>query len=84
MGCRARRSASDLVRVHVVEGRLAVGAGPGRGAWICPREACLERALAHGRLRRALRLAPSDGELVDEGVRQAWRAAIAGHGASSA
>ncbi|MDQ3953967.1 MAG: YlxR family protein [Actinomycetota bacterium] len=39
------------------------GRGAGRGAYVCPREACIERAFISGGLRRALRY---EGELPHE------------------
>jgi len=47
------------VRIHrAPDGALRVGAGPGRGAWLCapPRGLeCFDRALGRGALARALR-----------------------------
>jgi len=61
-GCRSRRMQSDLIRVAVqADGGVVPrreGAGPrlpGRGAYVCPRAACVEAAWAKGGLKRALR-----------------------------
>lgn len=84
VGCRARRPASELVRVHLDNGDVVIGPGPGRGAWICPRQTCIERALERGRLRRALHVAPDVGVHLDDGVREVWRRVIAGRSTPSA
>lgn len=38
------------------DGTIAAGAAFGRGAYICPKDECLEGALAKERLARALRM----------------------------
>lgn len=64
MGCRARRSQTELVRIARVDsGQLAVGrALAGRGAWLCAATTglCLDLAVRRKALGRALRaeLAP--------------------------
>jgi uncharacterized protein len=73
VACRRRAPAAELVRVRVVlDGtaeRLGTGAGPGRGAWVCPGTACFDEVVPRNRLGRALRRsALPDG--VDE-VREA-------------
>jgi predicted RNA-binding protein YlxR (DUF448 family) len=59
VACRRVASPTELVRVRrVAAGGLAVGPGPGRGAWLCGADAtaaCLARALRHRALERALR-----------------------------
>jgi hypothetical protein len=63
LGCRRIRPKGTLVRlVRSPSGAVAVDAGGrahGRGAYVCPEAACLERALARGRLTHAFRK-PSD------------------------
>ena len=58
IGCRESKPKKELVRiVRTPEGRLAVdhtGKMNGRGAYVCPREACLEGAFKGGRLAKAL------------------------------
>ncbi len=59
LGCRRVRPRGVLVRL-VRRGDGVVIADPrgstvGRGAWVCPEEACLERALQRGRLSHAFR-----------------------------
>lgn len=64
MGCRARRTQDELVRVARVDGgQLAVGRSlPGRGAWLCRSSVvdCLDLAVRRKAMDRALRteLAP--------------------------
>ena len=59
VACGAKEGKRALVRVvRTPEGRVEVdptGKRPGRGAYLCPRRACWEKALKKGRLERALR-----------------------------
>ncbi|HUG87552.1 MAG TPA: YlxR family protein [Actinomycetota bacterium] len=55
VACRAKREKEDLLRiVRRPDGALVVGAGSGRGAYVCRRGSCA--AEAPGRLPRALRV----------------------------
>ena len=58
VGCRTVRNKRDLVRVvRAPTGSLSVdprGKAPGRGAYLDPDPACLERGLREGALARAL------------------------------
>lgn len=58
MACRTTRAKRELVRVvRSPEGTLSVdlrGKASGRGAYLCPDPACLERGLAGGALSKAL------------------------------
>lgn len=58
VGCRTVRNKRDLVRVvRAPAGTLSVdprGKAPGRGAYLDPDPACLERGLREGALSRAL------------------------------
>ncbi len=59
MACRTERPKRDLVRMvrSAGTGELAVdlrGKASGRGAYLCPDPACLERGLAEGSLAKAL------------------------------
>jgi len=59
VACRTERSKRELVRVvrSAGSGELAVdarGKASGRGAYLCPDPACLERGLAEGSLARSL------------------------------
>lgn len=59
VACRTSRPKGELVRVHpVAGGRLEVdlGGGAGRGAYICPRHICLERAVKRGEFARCLKV----------------------------
>lgn len=56
VGCRQSRPAGELLRVALSEGRVVVDPSrrlPGRGAWMCPSQACVPRAARA--LPRALR-----------------------------
>lgn len=59
VGCRRRRPKHALLRlVRGRSGAVTVDARadqPGRGAYVCPDPACVERALKPGRLAHALR-----------------------------
>ncbi|MGH2729057.1 MAG: YlxR family protein [Actinomycetota bacterium] len=61
VGCRARRSQAQLIRVaRHLDGSVGIDSGPasrapGRGAYLCFDRACVERALGSGRLHRALK-----------------------------
>ena len=58
MGCGRRRLKGELVRLYLNEGALQVGAGSGRGAYVCPRESCVEKARRSRLLGRSLRARP--------------------------
>jgi hypothetical protein len=60
VGCRAKRPKGALVRIALgPDGVVSIdregSAAPGRGAYVCPEEACIERATRSGALRRSLR-----------------------------
>jgi len=65
VGCRAVRPKVHLVRVvRTSEGGLRLdltGKSPGRGAYVCRHEECVESALRRGVLRRALRTGETAG-----------------------
>lgn len=58
VGCRAVRAKRELVRiVRTPAGSIEVdptGRRPGRGAYLCPNEACLNAAMKGRRLAHAL------------------------------
>ena len=58
VGCREMRPKRELVRiVRSPEGQVSVdlkGRSPGRGAYICPDEKCLKRAISSKALSRVL------------------------------
>jgi predicted RNA-binding protein YlxR (DUF448 family) len=59
VGCRRKADKRELLRVvRVDEGRVAVdpsGSAPGRGAYVHHDAECVEAALEHGAVARALR-----------------------------
>ncbi|MFI5053649.1 MAG: YlxR family protein [Acidimicrobiia bacterium] len=57
IGCRRVAVVSELVRFHRTRTGLALGGGPGRGAWLCAQHAaeCLDRATRRRAIDRALR-----------------------------
>lgn len=59
VGCNEMRPKKELIRiVRTVQETVevdATGKRAGRGAYICPREDCLDRAIKGRRLERALR-----------------------------
>ncbi|MHB1361456.1 MAG: YlxR family protein [Thermoleophilia bacterium] len=75
-GCGNRFAKAALVRFTVVEtaaGReliLDVACGsPGRGAYVCPRRECLDKALDRKFLQRRLKAAGDTRQLKEEFVR---------------
>ena len=60
VACHQVRAKRDLVRVvRSPAGTLSVdlrGKSPGRGAYVCPDPACVERGLAGGAIARALEI----------------------------
>jgi predicted RNA-binding protein YlxR (DUF448 family) len=65
--------------VRLVRGRDGVvvtdprGGAVGRGAYVCPNDACLERALQRARLAHAFRKPSEASEALAEEVRGLWR-----------
>jgi uncharacterized protein len=59
IACRQTTGKRELVRlVRTPEGEVLpdpTGKKPGRGAYLCPRQACWLKALADGRIGRALK-----------------------------
>ena len=58
MGCGRVAAQGELARLAVVDGAVVLDAGrdlPGRGAYLCPRPECWERAVARGAFARAFR-----------------------------
>lgn len=59
VGCRARASRSDLLRVVAVQSALVIDerkAMPGRGAWVHPTNDCVDAAERRRAFARALRV----------------------------
>ncbi len=66
VGCRRVADPIELVRIaRAPDGTVSVGAGPGRGAWLCAitPAACFEQAVGRRALERALRTPLSAAEL---------------------
>ena len=60
IGCRTVRPKAELIRVHAAQGGVVavdLDGGPGRGAYLCPRRACLEQAVRRGEFSRHLKVA---------------------------
>ncbi|WP_460799500.1 YlxR family protein [Microbacterium sp. GXF0217] len=70
VGCRARASRSDLLRVVAQDGALILDERavlPGRGAWVHPEPECLDKALRRRAFARALRVtAPLDTQTIEK------------------
>lgn len=64
IGCGTVREKRELIRiVRTAESSLLVdptGKANGRGAYVCPKKDCLEKALKKSRLEKALELALSE------------------------
>lgn len=58
VGCREMKPKKELLRVvRTPEGEIAIdftGKKSGRGAYLCPQDACLKRAVKQKQLERAL------------------------------
>ena len=73
VGCRRRRVQAELVRLAVDDGRVVAArpGAPGRGAYVCPDERCLEAAQKKRAFARAFRgpvtLDPSVREAITRG-----------------
>ena len=63
IGCQEKKPKKELVRiVRTPEGNVDLdltGKKPGRGAYICPQQACLKNALKGRRLEKNLQLTVS-------------------------
>lgn len=77
LGCREVKPKRWLVRlVRTAEGVVkadAAGSAAGRGAYVCARGECLERALSRGRLAHAFRGPCRAGADLAEEVRGLWQ-----------
>ena len=75
VGCREKHPKGELIRiVRSPAGEIAVdfsGKSPGRGAYLCPREACLTAARKQNGLARSFkgRVAPDVYEALGEALR---------------
>src|SRR5574337_485437 len=75
IACRTSRPKRALVRVYAgAAGRLGVdlGGGAGRGAYVCPRRACLEQAIKRNELTRCLKVThtPMTATALEELIRE--------------
>jgi predicted RNA-binding protein YlxR (DUF448 family) len=75
VACREVKAKRDLIRVvRAADGTLSVdlrGKSPGRGAYLCPDDACLARGIADGSLGWALEVT------IDEATKQRLRDELA-------
>jgi predicted RNA-binding protein YlxR (DUF448 family) len=66
IGCGQTKPKRDLVRVvRTPDGHIEIdptGKKPGRGAYLCRRAECWEKALSKGAITRALGVTPSEEE----------------------
>ena len=73
LGCREMKDKKDLIRVvRSPEGEISLdfkGKKPGRGAYVCPESACLQKARKSRALERAFS-AQIPGEVYEELERQ--------------
>jgi len=61
VACRRVADRSELLRVvRLAAGGLALDAGMGRSAYLCPTTCCLEEARRRKRLQRSLRTSVAD------------------------
>ena len=69
LGCREMKPKRELIRVvHTAEGEISIdfkGKKPGRGAYVCPNEVCLKKAVKSKALERAFGV-PVPEELYEE------------------
>ncbi|HEY8656743.1 MAG TPA: YlxR family protein [Candidatus Limnocylindria bacterium] len=69
VACRRTKAKRELVRVvRAPGGTLSVdlrGKSPGRGAYLCPDDACLARGVAEGSLARALAVPIGEAEAAE-------------------
>jgi len=57
IGCGKKFTKSTLLRIgRTKEGKIEIGIKEGRGAYVCPNQQCIKRALKGDRLARALKL----------------------------
>jgi predicted RNA-binding protein YlxR (DUF448 family) len=75
VACRRVKAKRELIRVvRDADGKLSVdlrGKSPGRGAYLCPDDACLARGIDDGSLGRALEVT------IDEATKQRLRDELA-------
>ena len=65
MGCRAKKSPDEMIRIAAFKsGEVKVNVKEGRGAYICKDEKCLKAAMKKGSISRALKC-QIDSEIYD-------------------
>ena len=80
VGCREMRPKKELIRVvKSPEGVVSLdetGRKPGRGAYVCPSEECLKRALKQKQLERAFEcaLTPETQDALTEALQKRLKA----------
>jgi uncharacterized protein len=82
LACRRREARDRLVRLVVADGAIAVDPltrRPGRGAYVCTQQDCLEAALRRdgAALIRALRVDRRQVTVNEQAIREHWRTAAA-------
>lgn len=68
VGCGREREKAELIRLVCYDSRVVVdyhGKLPGRGAYVCPKRNCIERAMKKGRLERAFKFEPEQEGHID-------------------
>ena len=83
--CRRRASKPSLVRLVAPQGVLTVDEAaclPGRGAYLCSREACMDALVrsAGGPAARSLRLGANPVGMDGQALRAAWQTATRRNG----
>lgn len=64
VGCRKKTEKVELVRVVLTDGEPVAdpkGNQPGRGAYLCPDEKCLGKAIESGSLARTFKIKSVEG-----------------------
>lgn len=65
-GCMESKPKKDLIRIAAYEGQIALdptGKAKGRGVYLCPDNACLEKAKKRRALQRSLGMEISEKQL---------------------
>ncbi|MGI6552148.1 MAG: YlxR family protein [Clostridia bacterium] len=69
LGCRERKNKREMIRiVRTPEGKVLVdptGKKSGRGAYLCPEQACLEKVVKNNGLEKALEI-KIDRQIIEE------------------
>lgn len=77
VGCQEMKNKKELLRiVRTPEGEIVIdttGKKSGRGAYVCPNEACLNKAFKEKRLEKAFK------EAIEPAIYEQLRLGIVGH-----